>query len=158
MPTEQYPAVYASFRAVAAGRTLWTSEFAMPVPWANEKTKEPADEMLREQTRRVPMTFAAALHEGASPALHFILTDYVEGQTQFGALHADLTPRPAFAALAAVGRLLADAKPRGLVKHENPAVRAFVFDAKPDGRASDVLVAWATEPVAGSETPSTVLA
>jgi hypothetical protein len=148
VPTEQYAAVYASFRTIASGRPMWASEFSMPVPWAEEKTKEPADEMLHEQARRVPMAFAAALHEGAAPAWYFILPDYVEGQTQFGALHADLTPRPAYAALAAVGRLLADAKPQGRVKHDNAAARAFVFDAKPDGKLSDVMVAWATEPVA----------
>jgi hypothetical protein len=146
VPTEQYASVYAAFRASSAGRPMWTSEFSMPVPWAEEKTKEPADEMLREQARRVPQTFAAALHEGAAPALYFILPDYTEGQTQFGAVHADLTPRPAYAALAAVGRLLADAKPEGRVKHYNAAILAYMFDAKPDGKPSEVLVAWATAP------------
>src|SRR2546430_11105371 len=42
-----------------------------------------------------------------------MLPHYIEGQTQFGILHEDLTPRPAFVALAAVGRLLCDARPLG---------------------------------------------
>ena len=62
------------------------------------------------------MTYALAIHEGAQAVFYFMLPHYVEGQTQFGVLRPDLTPRPAFVALAAAGRLLADAKPLGQVE------------------------------------------
>jgi hypothetical protein len=45
-------------------------------------------------------------------------------------------------ALAAAGRLLADARPLGQVKTTNDAIRAYLFRARPDGRRADVLVAW----------------
>ena len=56
------------------------------------------------------MTYACAIHEGAQAVFYFILPHFVEGQTQFGVMRPDLTPRPAFVALAAAGRLLADAQ------------------------------------------------
>jgi len=57
-------------------------------------------------------------------------------------LHHDLTPRPAFVAAAAVGRLLADAVPVGRVKTADQLIHGYVFHAKPDGEEADVLVIW----------------
>jgi hypothetical protein len=88
------------------------------------------------------MTYAQAVHEGAQAVFYFMLPHYVEGETQFGVLRPDLTPRPAFVALAAVGRLLADAKPLGRLKTGSGSIHAFLFQARPDGRRADVLVAW----------------
>jgi hypothetical protein len=124
------------------------SECALPVKWAgDEKLKEPTDADLRIQAERVAKTFACSLHEGSAETFYFLLPHYVERQTQFGIVRPDLTPRPAFVALAAVGRLLAGAKSLGRVKSNDPGVRAFLFRARPDGRASDVLVAWTTSSV-----------
>jgi len=143
--TEEYPRIYAEFRAASAGRPLWTTEFSMPVKWAaDEKAKEPTDADLRVQSERVAQAFAAALHEGPRAAFYFLLPHYVEGQTQFGIVRGDLTPRPAYVALAAVGRLLADARPLGRVAAGSP-IRAYLFRAAPDGRQREVLVAWARE-------------
>ena len=72
-----------------------------------------------------------------------MLPQYTEGKIQYGLLHADLTPRPGYLALAAVGRLLADAKPLGRVEVGNKAGQAYFFSAKPDGKAADVAVVWA---------------
>jgi len=144
-PFDRYPKLYADHRAVSAGRPLWVSECAVPVKWAgDEKLKEPTDADLRVQAERVAKTCACSLHEGSRATFYFLLPHYVEGQTQFGIVRPDLTPRPAYVALAAVGRLLADAKPLGAVKSDGADVRAFLFRAKPDGRDSDVLVAWTT--------------
>jgi hypothetical protein len=138
-----YPKLYADFRAVSAGRPLWVSECSVPVKWSgDERLQEPTDEDLRVQSERLTMTYAQAIHEGAQAVFYFMLPHYVEGQTQFGVLHRDLTPRPAFVALAAVGRLLADAKPRGRLKTGSDLIRAFLFRAGPDGQRGDVLVAW----------------
>jgi len=144
--SDDYPGIYAALRAASAGRPLWTTEFSMPVPWSgDEKRKEPSDADLRVQSERVAKAFAAALHEGSVAAFYFLLPHYVEGKTQFGILRPDLTPRPAYVALAAVGRLLADARPMGRLKDVPQNVRAFVFRARPGGEEREVLVAWTTE-------------
>jgi hypothetical protein len=157
-PLERFPEVYADHRAVSAGRPLWVTECAMPVKWSgDERAKELSDENLREQAERVAKTFAGSLHEGAAATFYFMLPHYVEGQTQFGILRPDLTPRPAFLALAAMGRLLTDARPAGHLAHTN--LQAFLFNARPDGQARPVLVAWAKngrETVALGATPLAV--
>ena len=145
-PTDQYPGLYAEFRASGAGRPMWVTEFAVPVPWSgDEKRKEPSDADLRVQAQRVAQVFAASLHEGPAVSFYFLLPHYAEGKTQFGVIRADLTPRPAFVALAAVGRVLADARPLGRLKNVPQSVRAFLFRARPDGQDREVLVAWAKD-------------
>ncbi len=152
---DRYPAVYADFRAVAAGKPLWVTEASLPVKWSgDERFKEPAAADLRVQAERVPKTFAASLNEGTAEMFYFLLPHYSEGQTQFGLLRPDLTPRPAYVALAAVGRLLADARPLGRLRSDATNLRAFVFQARPDGRMYDVMVAWTTEGTAGVVVPA----
>jgi hypothetical protein len=87
-------------------------------------------------------TYACAIHEGAEAVFYFMLPHYVEHQTQFGVLRPNLTPRPGYLALAAAGRLLADARPLGQVKATNDSIRAYLFRARPDSGRADVLVAW----------------
>ena len=140
----QYPTIYADFRAVSAGRPLWVTEFNVPVTWSgDERRREPADADLHVQAERVAKVFSGALHEGVQAAFYFMLPHYVEKQTQFGLIHPDLTPRPAYVALAAVGRLLADAKPLGKLKADKRSVHGLLFRARPDGKEQLVLVAWA---------------
>jgi hypothetical protein len=142
-----YPAYYAAFRRVSAGRPLWVTEFNQPVQWAGDpKAQEPTAADQRLQARRVPILFASLLHEGPAEAFYFLFPHYTEGQIQFGIVHRDLTPRPVFLALAAVGRLLADARPLGRWNASSPQIRAFLFRARPDGRDAEVLVAWTTAP------------
>jgi hypothetical protein len=142
-PFDAYPRLYADFRAVSAGRPLWVTECSLPVRWqGDERLQEPKPADLLVQSERVPMTYACAIHEGAQAVFYFILPHFVEGQTQFGLLRPDLTPRPAFVALAAAGRLLADARPLGRLKAGNDSIQGYLFRAKPDGRRADVLVAW----------------
>ncbi|MDH7504388.1 MAG: hypothetical protein QHJ82_16970 [Verrucomicrobiota bacterium] len=52
-------------------------------------------------------------------------------QIQFGIVRPDLSPRPAYCALAAVGRLLADASPLGRLKTPEQSIRAYNFSDKP---------------------------
>jgi hypothetical protein len=142
---ERYPEVYANHRRISAGRPMWVTECNVPVQWAGDaKKREPSDEMLRVQARRVARVLSAAIFQGAKEAFYFILGDYVEGQTQFGIVHQDLTPRPAYLALAATGRLLAGAKPVGQWK-PNEHCQAFAFRALPDGLERDVLVVWSND-------------
>jgi hypothetical protein len=150
---DNYPKLYADHRAASAGRPLWVTECAVPVKWAgDEQLKEPTDADLKVQAERVAKTFACSLHEGVAATYYFLLPHYVEGQTQFGILRPDLTPRPAFVALAAVGRLLADAHPLGRLRTDAESIRAFLFQARPDGEQRPVLVAWS----AGAETTLTL--
>ncbi len=143
-PIRDYPALYADFRAVSAGKPLWVTEFALPVHWTgDERLKEPSDEDLRVQAQRVVKSFAASLYQGTAVNFYFLLPHYAEGQTQFGLLRPDLTPRPAYLALAAVGRWLADAKPIGQLRVEGNPLHGYWFQAMPDGAERDVLVAWA---------------
>jgi hypothetical protein len=140
--TDAYPHIYGAFRAVSAGRPLWVTECNVPVHWSGDKqAQEPSDHDLRVQAERVATVYAASLHEGSAATFYFLLPHYVEGQTQFGVLHKDLTPRPAFLSVAAAGRLLADARPLGRWRPADNA-RAFVFRARPDGQDREVLVAW----------------
>jgi hypothetical protein len=138
-----YPRLYADFRAVSAGRPLWVTECSLPVKWQGDKLlQEPTPDDLLVQSERVAVTYACAIHEGAQAVFYFILPHFVEGQTQFGLLRPDLTPRPGYMALAAAGRLLADAKPLGRLKAGSDSIQGFLFRAKPDGRPADVLVTW----------------
>ncbi|MCX5658856.1 MAG: hypothetical protein NTW19_03945 [Planctomycetota bacterium] len=141
---EKFPQIYSAFRRVAAGKPMWTTEFQILVKWEGDPAaKELSEANQRLQAERVPVSFAAGLHEGPVAMFYFVLPHYAEEQTQYGLLHTDLTPRPAYVALAAVGRLLAEAKPAGRLDPAPPGVTGFLFNAKPDGAARVVLVAWA---------------
>ncbi len=137
-----YPRAYGRHRAVSGGRPMWTTEFNLPVNWADEKTKEPSEEELRVQAYRVAKVFAVALNEGTEMAFYFILGDYVERNLQYGLLHNDLTPRPAYVAFAAVGRLLNGAEPIGRVDLGDERLKGYVFRTMVDGAERETLVAW----------------
>jgi hypothetical protein len=142
-PLQGYPKAYADFRAVSAGKPLWVTETSVRVKWQGpEHLRELTGEDLRLQSERLPKTYVLALHQGAAEVFYFMLPHYSEGVLQYGLLHADLTPRPGYLALAAVGRLLADAKPIGRLALPDKVGHAYFFDAKPDGQSAEVMVAW----------------
>jgi hypothetical protein len=148
-----YPRAYERHRSVSGGRPMWTTEFNLPVMWADEKTKEPSEEELRIQAFRVGKVFAQALHEGPEKAFYFILGDYVEQNKQFGILHRDLTPRPAYVAFAAVGRLLNGATPLGRVDLGDEKLKAYAFKTQIDGAEQETIVAWAETKATNIEIP-----
>ena len=153
-----YPKLYADFRAVSGGKPLWVTECSVRVKWqGEERLRELSAEDQRLQSERVTKTYALALHQGAAAIFYFMLPHYSEGLVQFGLLHSDLTPRPGYLALAAVGRLLADAKPLGRVDLAEKAGQAYFFSARPDGKPADVVVVWA-QPEASFELPAEPLA
>jgi hypothetical protein len=137
-----YPRAYGRHRAVSGGRPMWTTEFNLMVNWADEKTKEPSEDDLRVQGFRVGKVFATALNEGTQKAFYFILGDYVERKLQYGLIHHDLTPRPAYVAFAAVGRLLNGATPLGRVDLGDAKLKGYLFKTQVDGAARETLVAW----------------
>jgi hypothetical protein len=142
-PLQNYPALYSDFRAISAGKSLWVSECSVHIKWSgDEKMKELSEADARLQSERLTKTYALAIHQGASAVFYFMLPHYTERQLQYGILRSDLTPRPAYLAAAAVGRLLAGAKPRGWIEIGDKMGQAYCFSAEPDGKAADVLVAW----------------
>lgn len=138
-PAESYLKEFATARTGACGRPLWISECGIHVNWSAAQG-DLSDAEEERQARFVPQSYASSLFAGVSRHYFFILGNYCEGQVQFGLLRHDLTPRRGYLALAAVGRLLADAQPLGRLT--NGALRVYAFRAKPDGAARDVLVAW----------------
>jgi hypothetical protein len=146
-----YSRAYGRHRAVTGGRPMWTTEFNLTINWADEATKEPSHEDLRIQGYRVGKVFSGALYEGSEKAFYFILGDYVERNLQYGLVHKDLTPRPAYVAFAAVGRLLNGAKPIGRVDLGDEQLKGYVFATVVDGTQKETVVAW-------SETNPTTIA
>jgi hypothetical protein len=142
-PLPNYPKMYDDFRAVSGGKPLWISECALPVDWSGDATlKELSDSDARLQSERLCKTFVGALSEGAAAVFYFVLPHYPESRVQFGVLRPDLSPRPAYVALAAVGRLLADAHPLGSLQIQQTNIHGYVFHTRPDGKSRDVLVIW----------------
>ena len=97
----------------------------------------------------MPQIFAISLQNGSGGHVLVHLPQLPRGATQFGVLRGDLTPRPGYLALAAAGRLLADAKPVGRLKSANKDFWGYLFRAKPDGKEQLLLVAWSMK---GTET------
>lgn len=142
-PLEVYPKIYEDFRAVSAGKPMWVTECNVTVDWSgDEQLKEPNAENARLQSERVTKIYSQTIHEGVKAVFYFMLPHYTERQSQYGLMHPDLTPRPAFVAAAAAGRFLADACPLGGLDASQKTVHGYLFDAKPDGKSKTVLVIW----------------
>lgn len=112
------------------------------------KTGRPWSELSQEdelkQAEFIAHSYASSLFAGVNRHFFFILGNFDERGVQFGLLRNDQTPRPGYAALAALGRLLAGATCLGRwIPQENPAVRVYAFQSRPDGKQQDVLVVWA---------------
>ncbi|MDP8242724.1 MAG: hypothetical protein P9L94_01495 [Candidatus Hinthialibacter antarcticus] len=148
--TYDWPHSYSELRRpaveAAAGRPLWITESDRGVqyqsgsPWFD---MTPENEILKAQF--MAQSYASSLYAGAERHFHFILGDYTEeaNKVQFGLLRKDLTPRPAYVAMAALGRLMAGAKCLGRFHiRDNEDTHVYAFLAQPDGVKRDVLVAW----------------
>jgi hypothetical protein len=139
---QNLPQEYETWRQVASGKPMWSTEFNNSVqPVADPESGNPGPEQMKLQAELLPKLFAESLYLGAQNAFYFTFPNHPEGGRQYGILQTDLTPRPAYLSLAAVGRLLAGAKAAGQL--ELPAgATAYAFHAVVDGTPRDVLVAW----------------
>jgi hypothetical protein len=142
---EDYIGQFAPAREAACGRPIWISECGIGLPW---KTARPWSELSLEdelkQAEFIARSYTSSLFAGVNRHFFFILGNYAENQIQFGLLRNDQTPRPGYVALAAVGRFLAGARPLGRwLPADNPSVRVYAFNSRPDGKRRDVLVVWA---------------
>jgi len=137
-PPDRYLGQFETARRAASGRPLWITECGIRLqtksepPWGD---LAPDDERL--QAEFVARSYASSLYAGVSRHFFFILGNYIERGVQFGLLRHDLTPRPGYVALAAVGRFLSGARCLGRVSST-----VYAFRAQPDGKPRDVLVAW----------------
>ncbi len=150
-----YARLWGPARQAACGKPLWVTEadrglkYVGPEPWC-ELSRE--DEL--RKARYIAQSYASSLQAGSVRHFHFVLGHYYEKHNgaQFGLLRKDMTPRPAYVALAAVGRLLAGAECLGRWEQPGrPEAHVIVFRARPDGLERDVLVAWAEKPVDWAE-------
>jgi glycerophosphoryl diester phosphodiesterase len=130
-------------RAAAGGKPLWITEADRgakhnhDAPWYDL-----TPQLERLKAEYIGQSYASALAAGADRHFQFILGHYVEpSNVQFGLLRKDYTPRPAYVALAAAGRLLAGAHTIG-GWHPATNIQAVAFRAWPDGVESDVIVLW----------------
>lgn len=146
-----YASLWAPARQAACGKPMWVTEadrgikYVGAEPWCELSQ---SDELRKAQY--MAQSYASSLYAGSDRHFQFVLGHYYEPHNgvQFGLLRKDMTPRPAYAALAAVGRLLAGATCLGRwdIKGQ-PDAHVIVFRATPDGLAQDVLVAWAEKKV-----------
>jgi glycerophosphoryl diester phosphodiesterase len=143
-----YADLWAPARAATAGRPLWITEADRGTrhlgnePWFDI---EPRLERLKAEW--IAQSYASSLFAGGRRHFHFILGHYHEpNEVQFGLLRLDLTPRPAYVALAAVGRHLAGARVLGRWRPIDD-LQVHAFRARPDGVEQDVLVIWAERDV-----------
>ena len=150
---DRYAEQFRTAREAACGRPIWITECGIRLdhetgpPWGDLST---ADEL--RQARFVAKSYASSLFAGVDRHFFFILGNYLERGVQFGLLRHEHTPRPAYVALAALGRWLAGAHCLGRVPTAPEAnVRIYAFSARPDGQEQDVLIAWADE---GAEWPA----
>ena len=135
-------------REATAGRPLWITEADRGTPHLKNPPwydQSPRLEILKAQW--IAQSYACSLFAGAQRHFHFILGNYQEPNgVQFGLLRQDLTPRPAYVALATVGRQLAGAHHLGRwdpVKN----LHLHAFRALADGQDRDMLVIWAEQQV-----------
>jgi len=96
-------------RKGCAGRPIWLTEAGIRL-----KATEPGGELSKaaekEQAYFVPKSFACSLAAGTDRHFFFVLPYYLERGIQFGALRADLSPRPSFVAIAAAIEILGEAR------------------------------------------------
>ena len=144
-----YLRLWKPVREAASGKPIWITESDRGIPCErNSPTKELSNANNRLKAQFIAQSYANSLYAGANRHFHFILGQYSEGTTQFGLLRQDLTPRASYVALAATGRLLAGARCLGKVAlQDQPNVHLVAFQAYPDGKQRDVLVAWAERQV-----------
>ncbi len=147
---DSYARLWKPIYAAAAGRPIWITEsdrgmkYEGPEPWCEMPRKGEL-----QKAEFMAQSYASSLGAGVDRHFHFILGNYHETSNgvQFGLLREDMTPRPAYVALAAIGRLLAGARCMGQWSIEGqPDAHVYAFQAKPDGKECDVIVAWAEQP------------
>lgn len=141
-----YLDLFAGARDAASGRPLWLSECGLyqpaqtPAPWGDL-----APDRELAHARFIAKSYASSLFAGVQRHFLFILGNYMENGAQLGLMRHDHTPRPAYVAFAAVGRLLAGARCLGRVPRTGKTTAVYAFACGTGAAARDVLVAWSDD-------------
>ncbi len=144
--TDAYESLWGPAREAACGKPIWVTECDRAIksdPNSSMGDLTMENDLLKAEF--MAQSYSLSLHAGSVRHFHFILGDYMwlNETVQFGLLRRDLTPRPAYVALAALGRLLAGAKCLGRwIMDDQPDVYVIAFRSFPDGKERDVLAAW----------------
>ena len=147
---DSYDRLWEPARRAAAGRPIWVTECDRGMkPDPDSEWGDFSREDAIKKAEFMAHSYATSLFSGASRHFHFILGHYMEqhGAVQFSLLRKDLTPRPSYVALAALGRFLAGGTCLGRWQIDGqPNAHVYAFRALPDGEPRDVLIAWTEVP------------
>ncbi len=135
-----YMDLWRNARDAASGRPIWVTESDRGVHAAKDAVGGELDPHLAVlKAQFIVQSYADSLAAGASRHYHFILGQYMETTVQFGLLRLDMTPRPGYVALAAVGRALNGMHCIGSMSlKDTPGARIVAFR----GKKHDLLVKW----------------
>ncbi len=126
------------------GKPEWLTESGIELRWAGPRGVSALPwNSQATQARHVPKTMTVNTYLGVDAVFFFLLAHFPEGRNQFGITRADYSPRPAYVALAAAGRLMAGAKALGQITGpSDPGFKGYHFTALPDGKKREVSVIW----------------
>jgi hypothetical protein len=142
-----YPAVLRAHRDIlrehdTASRPAWLTEagIGLAVPGGPQsRILSPVEQ--RRQCQFITQSAVMSLVAGNDRNFYFVLPDYMEGETQFGALRPDLTPYPSFIALSAAANLLGVSDYLGQYRPTTGDAVCHLFSTA----QGNVLVAWAEQ-------------
>lgn len=147
-----FASLWSNALQAASGKPLWITEIDRGIAG---DLSDPLDDLPLDRAllkaKYIPQEYALAMVNGAARVFHFILADYSETHSnnpiRFGLLRRDLTPRPAYVALAVAGRMLAGTACLGLKRFdEAPHLWAVGFRDKDTSRG-DTLLMWSERDV-----------
>ncbi|MHB1456431.1 MAG: glycoside hydrolase 5 family protein [Armatimonadota bacterium] len=144
-PTSDYPSQLDAYRKILnkfelSTRPAWMTEAGIRLPGTEGDGKQLLSiENQREQCRFIPRSMVMSLAAGNDKHFFFVLPDYLENGTQFGALNPDLSPHPSFLALSASANILGNSKYLGEYKTSFAGVIAHAFSTD----KGNVIAIWA---------------
>ncbi len=119
-------------------RPIWLSEAGIRLV-AKDNELTPTD--LHRQAEFIPKSLVMSLVAGIDRHFVFVLCDYMENGIQFGLIHKDLSPRPAWVALVAAARVLGEARYLGRWAIDAAGIEAYLFNS-----GQEIVAAlWASE-------------
>ncbi|MGQ9698335.1 MAG: glycosyl hydrolase [Armatimonadota bacterium] len=121
-------------------KPIWLTEMGVPANMGSDGTFAESE---RHQAEYLVKAYAHALSHGIDRFFFFYMAEFLENAAAlWGIVRKDLTPKPAYAALAVLTSVLGEARYVGRVDLGAPNSWGYVFHS---GK-QDVLIAWADRP------------